>query len=190
MTGLFEDHLSLDAVVAFADGEMPLAAYQRAAAHLAGCARCAAEVAEQTSASKRLRSAAAPAMPLGLFDALRSIPLGSGPLGSGPLGSIPLAAPVTGTGPGLAIDPDSGHAVHVDTGHVAPVRGRRFRLGAGVLVAGLAVGAALAAAAAERPAEDTSRQPTSDMARTPAEGHAVVTNPLSVPRFVVVSRGR
>jgi hypothetical protein len=31
------DHLNLDAIVAFADGEMPMVAYQRAAAHVARC---------------------------------------------------------------------------------------------------------------------------------------------------------
>lgn len=71
----FADHLSFDAVVAFADGELGLAAYQRAAAHLARCPACAAEVAEQTQAREMLRSAFAPKMPGSLFDALRSIPV-------------------------------------------------------------------------------------------------------------------
>ena len=76
MTPLFEDHLSLDAVVAFADGELSLVAYQRAAAHLERCPSCAAEVAEQTSARECLRHAGAPQMPGSLFDQLRSIPIG------------------------------------------------------------------------------------------------------------------
>ncbi len=80
MTPLFEDHLSLDAVVAFADGELSLVAYQRAAAHLERCPSCAAEVAEQTSAREFLRHAGAPQMPGSLFDQLRSIPIGSGVL--------------------------------------------------------------------------------------------------------------
>ena len=71
----FADHLSFDAVVAFADGELSLAAYQRAAAHIARCASCAAEVAEQTQAREMLRSAFAPKMPGSLFDQLRSIPV-------------------------------------------------------------------------------------------------------------------
>lgn len=71
----FADHLSFDAVVAFADGELSLAAYQRAAAHIARCTSCAAEVAEQTQARELLRSAFAPKMPGSLFDQLRSIPV-------------------------------------------------------------------------------------------------------------------
>lgn len=71
----FADHLSFDAVVAFADGELSLAAYQRAAAHVARCTSCAAEVAEQTQARELLRSAFAPKMPGSLFEELRSIPI-------------------------------------------------------------------------------------------------------------------
>lgn len=72
---VFVDHLNFDAVVAFADGEMSMVAYQRAAAHLARCESCAAEVAEQTSARDLLRTACAPKMPGSLFDQLRSIPI-------------------------------------------------------------------------------------------------------------------
>lgn len=79
----FTDHLSFDAVVAFADGELSLAAYQRAAAHIARCATCAAEVAEQNSAREMLRSAFAPKMPGSLFDQLRSIPVALPMLSSG-----------------------------------------------------------------------------------------------------------
>jgi anti-sigma factor ChrR (cupin superfamily) len=75
LSDAFVDHLSFDAVVAFADGEMSLGAYQRAAAHIARCADCAAEVAEQTSARELLRSACTPRMPGSLFDQLRSIPV-------------------------------------------------------------------------------------------------------------------
>ncbi|WP_051264663.1 anti-sigma factor family protein [Nakamurella lactea] len=72
---VFADHLNFDAVVAFADGEMSMVAYQRAAAHVARCETCAAEVAEQTAARDLLRSAWAPKMPGSLFDQLRSIPI-------------------------------------------------------------------------------------------------------------------
>lgn len=72
---VFADHLNFDAVVAFADGEMSMVAYQRAAAHIARCEACAAEVAEQTSARDLLRTACTPKMPGSLFDQLRSIPL-------------------------------------------------------------------------------------------------------------------
>ncbi|GAA2000717.1 hypothetical protein JL107_00835 [Nakamurella flavida] len=119
MTALFEDHLTLDAIVAFTDGEMSLIAYQRAAAHLSRCPHCAAEVQEQASAREFLRSAEAPRMPGSLLDALRSIPVAVPACGSG-------AVQVRG-------------AVPVQREHRG-VRGRRFRLGAGALVAGLTLG--------------------------------------------------
>jgi anti-sigma factor RsiW len=126
MTAGIGNHLNLDAIVAFADGEMSVVAFQRAAAHVARCPQCDGEVNQQIVARSWLRSAEAPAMPLSLLDSLRS---------------IPVAMP-------------SEHAEDERTGH--PASGRlpdeeqvrsahrnwRFRfLGAGALVAGLAVGA-------------------------------------------------
>lgn len=75
MTGLFDDHLALDAVVAYVDGELSLTAFQRASAHLLRCPGCAAEVADQVAAQQVLRAAELPPMPGSLFDALRSIPV-------------------------------------------------------------------------------------------------------------------
>jgi len=134
--GVFDDHLSLDAIVAFADGEMSLTPYQRAAAHISRCAACAAEVGEQTAASQYLRQAHAPVMPGSLFDALNSIPV-----------ALPQAGPV----PGVVVDSVSGRAL--STGSSVSGRGRRFRLGAGALMAGLAVGAVVVAAGGEQPVD-------------------------------------
>lgn len=131
MTSVFEDHLGLDAIVAFTDGEMGLLGYQRAAAHLARCPMCAAEVAEQTTARELLRSADSPRMPGSLFDQLRS---------------IPVAVPAAPTVPGLRIDQQPGQAVMLDGVARAPQQRRRFRMGAGFLVAGLAAGALATAA--------------------------------------------
>jgi anti-sigma factor RsiW len=131
VTGVFDDHLSLDVVVAYADGEMSLTAYQRAAAHLVRCGACAADVAEQTAASQYLRAAQMPTMPGSLFDALKSIPVAS-PAPSSPGGSYPTTSDHSGPGPG---------------------RGRRFRLGAGALVAGIAVGAVMVTAAGDSPTD-------------------------------------
>ena len=128
MTAAFEDHLNLDAIVAFADGEMPMVAYQRAAAHVARCSQCENEVNQQVVARSWLRSAEAPAMPLSLLDSLRSIPV-----------AMPVAHPVDG----VQIDAHSGRAARSDdAARQAHQRHWRFRfLGAGALVAGLAVGA-------------------------------------------------
>ena len=38
------EHLSIEAVAAYADGELPMKAYLRAAHHLSLCSQCAAEV--------------------------------------------------------------------------------------------------------------------------------------------------
>ena len=120
MTGVFDDHLGLDAIVAYVDGELGLTAFQRVSAHLVRCPQCSSEVAEQEAVARCLRSAELPRMPGSLFDALTSIPL-----------AVPNAVS----------DPDP--ELHRDhrTGS-----GRRFRLGAGALVAGLAVGAVVSAA--------------------------------------------
>lgn len=134
MTGVFDDHLSLDVVVAYADGEMSLTAYQRAAAHVMHCAPCAADVAEQTVASQYIRQASMPCMPGSLFDALKSIPV-----------AVPQAGPIAG----VMVDSASGRPMRThDTGGGI---GRRFRLGAGALVAGIAVGAVVVASAADGP---------------------------------------
>jgi anti-sigma factor RsiW len=145
MTPLFEDHLSLDAVVAFADGELSLAAYQRAAAHLERCPSCAAEVAEQNSARECLRRAGAPQMPGSLFDQLRSIPIG--------LAMSPLP-------PG----PDE-HRGRI-------TRSRGFRMGAGFLLAGIAVTTLATAAGSDRP---TQQNPLARPGLSPA--FAVVAPP-------------
>ena len=67
-------HLALDAVVAFVDGELSLAAHERAAAHVARCAMCSAEVAAQRQARSAVRSANSPATPAALLAALQAIP--------------------------------------------------------------------------------------------------------------------
>lgn len=136
MTGFFEDHLNLDTVVAYADGELSLVAFQRAAAHVMRCARCAAEVDEQTSVRSSLRSAADPVMPSSLSAALFS---------------IPVALPAAGRAPGVMVDAATGHAIRVSHVGRDATRGRRLRLGAGALVAGIAVSAFATGAA---PADD------------------------------------
>lgn len=128
MTAGFGDHLNLDAIVAFADGEMPMTAFQRAAAHVARCPQCDNEVNQQIAARLWLRSAGTPAIPLSLLDSLRSIPV-----------ALPPDHPSDGPG----VDPASGRPLAADAhAGAAHHRQRRFRfLGAGVFVAGLAVGA-------------------------------------------------
>jgi anti-sigma factor RsiW len=75
-------HLAVDAVVAFVDGELGAAARDRAAQHLIACQSCAAEVAGQRQARSVVRSAQCPPAPAELLAALRDIPHTADPLGT------------------------------------------------------------------------------------------------------------
>ena len=127
-------HLALDAVVAFVDEELPPGPAQRAAAHVDRCLTCAAEVAAQRQARRRVRAAECPAVPSSLLSALRS---------------IPDVAPLPGPPAGLSVAPDGSLVVPVDppTGEdgdpaTRPRRGRR-RFGLPVaLSSGVVAGAA------------------------------------------------
>ena len=87
-------HLSDEAVAAFADGFLSCHARERAARHLNECAECRVAVKEQREAAAVLRTAPAPALPTNLMDRLRTLPM-----------TTPLPAP-----PPQAIGPD-GNAV-------------------------------------------------------------------------------
>jgi len=69
-----QDHLTLDAVVAFVDDELDAGPRERATRHAAGCRECAAQVMAQTQARVALRTAAGPRLPSSLLSSLRSIP--------------------------------------------------------------------------------------------------------------------
>jgi anti-sigma factor RsiW len=69
-----EQHLSDEAIAAFADDVLPKAARERARRHTAGCPECAAAVAGQREAVWALRAAPAPPLPTGLLDRLRDVP--------------------------------------------------------------------------------------------------------------------
>ena len=131
-------HLALDAVVAFVDDELPPGPAHRAAAHVDRCLSCAAEVAAQRQARRRVRAAGGPAVPSSLISALCS---------------IPDAAPVPQAPAGLAVGADGEIVV------AGPERGdeprarrwpmRRRTLGLPVAVSsGVVVGAAALAALA------------------------------------------
>jgi anti-sigma factor RsiW len=72
--GLPESHLLPDVVVAFVDGELSIVAHERAAAHIARCQSCAAEVDAQRQARAAVKLAEAPSMSAGFLASLRSIP--------------------------------------------------------------------------------------------------------------------
>lgn len=68
------DHLSTEAVAAYADGELPMKAHLRAASHLAACRECAAEVDAQGQARAALRESRPVSMPSTLMGLLTQIP--------------------------------------------------------------------------------------------------------------------
>ena len=92
-------HLSDEAVAAYADGVLGRTARMRAERHLAECPECAYAVSIQREAVFALRGAPPPALPSGLLDRLRAVPvttiLTSPPLALSPAGSA--AFPAHGT---------------------------------------------------------------------------------------------
>ena len=68
-------HLSDEAVAAFADDVLTGHARQRARRHTAECAECNHAVAVQREAVWALRAAPAPALPSGLLERLREVPV-------------------------------------------------------------------------------------------------------------------
>jgi hypothetical protein len=161
-----QDHLSSDAIVAYVDDELAHGPHLRATQHLAQCLECAGQVVAQGQARAALRTAGCPSLPSSLLTSLRSIPQ-----------DADLPAPPAG----LAVTPD-GQLVsvlrperfvapapeHADLAAAAPATAaqahatdhgrrpqRRLRLGTGVAVSGLAIGAiafALPAASSAVPA--------------------------------------
>jgi hypothetical protein len=68
------EHLSTEAIAAFVDGELRMAAHLRAGHHLSLCAQCAAEVDAQGQARAALRDSCPINIPSGLLGLLSQIP--------------------------------------------------------------------------------------------------------------------
>ena len=68
------DHLSVEAVAAYVDGELPMKAHLRAAGHLGRCPQCSAEVDAQSQARDALRDCRPVNMPSTLMGLLAAIP--------------------------------------------------------------------------------------------------------------------
>ena len=68
------EHLSIEAVAAFVDGELSMTAHMRAANHLSMCPQCAAEVDAQSQARTALRDSQPIAIPNALLGMLSQIP--------------------------------------------------------------------------------------------------------------------
>jgi hypothetical protein len=68
------EHLSIEAIAAFVDGELRMNAHLRAAHHLSLCPECAAEVDGQSRARAALRDSHPIRIPTGLLGMLSDIP--------------------------------------------------------------------------------------------------------------------
>lgn len=69
------EHLSIEAIAAFVDGELRMSAHLRAAHHLSLCPQCAAEVEDQSRARAALRDDSHPIrIPSTLLGMLSQIP--------------------------------------------------------------------------------------------------------------------
>lgn len=68
------DHLSIEAIAAYVDGELPMKAHLRAGSHLSMCQQCAAEVDAQGQARAALRDCRPVTMPSTLMGLLSQIP--------------------------------------------------------------------------------------------------------------------
>ena len=68
------EHLSIEAVAAFVDGELRMTAHLRAAHHLSLCQQCAAEVEAQRQARAALRDSGSIVVPTSLLGMLSQIP--------------------------------------------------------------------------------------------------------------------
>ncbi|MUL66841.1 RNA polymerase subunit sigma-70 [Mycobacterium sp. CBMA 234] len=68
------EHLSIEAIAAFVDGELQMGAHLRAASHLSQCADCAGEVDAQGQARSALRDSCPIIAPNALLGALTNIP--------------------------------------------------------------------------------------------------------------------
>ncbi|WP_308729357.1 anti-sigma factor family protein [Actinopolyspora mortivallis] len=158
--GMSEQHLALDALVAFVDGELSPGACDRAAAHLATCPSCAAEAESQRQARSAVRTAAAPSISPQLLRSLRSIP-STAELPEQPdnlalsedgrlvttnrpgerTGSSPLGGTITPLGEGRGSPEASQHTPLTTGNQHSRLGGRRAKQGAGVVFSGLVLGA-------------------------------------------------
>ncbi|MFG1931166.1 anti-sigma E factor RseA [Mycobacterium sp. NPDC048908] len=68
------EHLSIEAVAAFVDGELRMTAHLRAAHHLSLCQECATEVEAQRQARAALRDSGSIVVPTSLLGMLSQIP--------------------------------------------------------------------------------------------------------------------
>lgn len=162
------DHLSSEAVVAYVDDELAAGPHLRATEHLAQCRECAAQVFAQGQARSALRTAGGPSLPSSLLSSLRSIPQETD------LPAPPAGLSVTADGQLVSVlRPEAAPDARTAGSGRRPHRG--LRMGTGVAVSGLAIGA-IAFALPTSASAPVQPVPTSanDVLGEPARGPAPV----------------
>jgi hypothetical protein len=154
-------HLSDEAIAAFADGVLVSHAHTRAARHTSECPECAYAVTVQREAIWAMRAAPAPALPTSLLERLRDVPAHT------PLQGPPDAVAPDGTGAfaafgTAALVPPTRDGARPDS---ARTRGQQDSRGHGVIpiiatVAAVAAAGALAVGSAAAVAGSAHRQPS------------------------------
>ena len=182
-------HLSDEAIAAFADGFLGAGARSRATRHVSGCAECARAVAVQREAAWALRSAVAPALPSGLLDRLRSVPSTTAlPSGTTYLeGDGTAVFPAFGTPGDARPAPPAPRPSFMRSFLVTSVSVRRRTHHAALATAAFALVAAGVAASASSTA--AASQPTGGLPR-PGTGTSIVPAVYTVVPPAIVPPGR
>jgi hypothetical protein len=176
-------HLSDEAVAAFADGVLSGHARERATRHINACGECHHAVRVQREAAFALRSAVAPALPSALRDRLRTVPMTT-PVTTLPTAITPEGNTVLSTfAPMAALVPNpatstpnrSPHRAHSPRTH-SPLKARPFVTTAAIV----ALAGALTAGSVARD-DDPAQTGTGTVVRqaTPSTGtQPVVVSPV------------
>ena len=183
-------HLSDEAVAAYADGVLGRTARLRAERHLAVCPECAYAVSVQREAVFALRDAPPPALPSGLLDRLRAVPvttvLTSTPLALSPDGSA--AFPAHGTSIAQRNDAAtmSAHPMGL-TPSIVPRARRYARFGSVGMATVVAVAAVTVLTAGLRASDGTSSSPAAPASPAEVDQQPVRTAAAAIEPALVVA---
>ena len=183
-------HLSDEAVAAYADGVLGRTARLRAERHLAECPECAYAVSVQREAVFALRDAPLPALPSGLLDRLRAVPattvLTSTPLALSPDGSAAFPAHGTSIAPRDDAATMSAHLVGL-TPSIAPRSRRYARFGSVGMATVVAVAAVTVLTAGLRASDGTSSSPAAPVSPAEVDQQPVRTAAAAIEPALVVA---
>jgi hypothetical protein len=183
-------HLSDEAVAAYADGVLGRTARLRAERHLAECPECAYAVSVQREAVFALRDAPLPALPSGLLERLRAVPattvLTSTPLALSPDGSAAFPAHGTSIAPRDDAATMSAHPVGL-TPSIAPRSRRYARFGSVGMATVVAVAAVTVLTAGLRASDGTGTSPAAPASPAELDQQPVRTAAAAIEPALVVT---